>query len=104
MSHAGRDVSRTMETGSCEAQHHLNSLPTPNWPSGRTMDARRGWHCRSESCRIRLGEIASDGSLALIVRAESVSRSGVVSVPCPRCGRVKRWFPTGHVAGAPGSE
>jgi 4-hydroxy-3-methylbut-2-en-1-yl diphosphate synthase IspG/GcpE len=40
-----------------------------------------------------LGKVKEDGALALLVRAESIDQWGVANVPCPRCGRVKVWFP-----------
>jgi hypothetical protein len=51
------------------------------------------WTCRSEDCRFPLGEVR-EGTLVLYVKAESVDRSGLTRVPCPKCGRVKVWFPT----------
>ncbi len=48
------------------------------------------WRCRS--CRFVLGQVR-DGVLRPLVPVESVDGHGVARVPCPRCGRVRLWFP-----------
>jgi hypothetical protein len=45
----------------------------------------RDWLCRS--CRLPLGEVNENGTLALFAPAESVDQRGVARVPCPRCER-----------------
>ncbi len=59
------------------------------------------WRCRS--CRFVLGQVR-DGVLHTLVPVESVDGRGVARVPCPRCGRVRLWFPAGAGAmiAAPG--
>jgi hypothetical protein len=50
------------------------------------------WACRS--CRAPLGEVRG-GVLRPAVPVGSVDGRGVARVPCPRCGRVRRWVPGG---------
>jgi hypothetical protein len=51
---------------------------------------RQPWRCKS--CHMVLGEVV-DGALRPTARVESVDRTGMTQVPCPRCKRVKTWFP-----------
>ena len=50
------------------------------------------WTCRS--CRAVLGRVR-DGVLRPCVPVESVNQRGVARVPCPECGRVRAWAPSG---------
>jgi hypothetical protein len=51
--------------------------------------------CRS--CRFVLGQVR-DGVLRPLVPVASVDGRGVARVPCPRCGRVRMWFPAAPAA------
>jgi hypothetical protein len=51
------------------------------------------WRCRRATCRSLLGKVQA-GTLRPHVAVQSVDCHGVAAVPCPRCGRVKVWFPT----------
>jgi hypothetical protein len=51
------------------------------------------WRCRSEACRTLLGRVQG-GRLYPHVSVESVDGRGVARVPCPKCRRVKAWFPS----------
>ena len=48
------------------------------------------WTCRS--CRFVLGQVR-EGVLRPSVTVELIDSRGVARVRCPRCGRVRVWFP-----------
>jgi hypothetical protein len=50
------------------------------------------WTCRS--CRAVLGTV-SGGVLRPLVPVASVDGRGVARVPCPACGRLRVWEPSG---------
>jgi hypothetical protein len=52
------------------------------------MNHTTDWTCRS--CRAVLGQVR-DGVLRPSLPVESVDGHGVARVPCPACGRVRRW-------------
>ena len=55
------------------------------------MSHPTAWTCRS--CRFVLGQV-HDGVLRPLATVESVDGRGMARVPCPRCGRVRIWFPS----------
>ena len=57
------------------------------------------WRCRS--CRVVLGQVRH-GVLRPLVPIESVDGRGLARVPCPRCGRVRVWVPSGSGPAADG--
>ena len=54
------------------------------------MSHASNWTCRA--CGSLLGRVRG-GVLYPVVPVESVDGRGVARVPCPKCRRVKAWFP-----------
>ena len=54
------------------------------------MSHATDWHC--SACRFVLGQVR-DGVLRPLAPVESVDGRGLARVSCPRCGRVRVWFP-----------
>ena len=59
------------------------------------MSHATAWRCRS--CGSLLGRV-HNGILFPHVPVASVDGQGAVRIPCPTCGRVRTWSPSGSTA------
>ena len=63
------------------------------------MSRASNWTCRA--CGLLLGHVRN-GVLRPLVVLESVDGRGVARVACPKCGRLRGWFPAGAAGAAAG--